>query len=513
MYSLVQLVAKIAKQKMNKQIYYRLIALWVLCEAMLGGIIHGLKIPVSGLFVGSGAVICICLIAWYVPNKGAIIKATIIVAIFKMMLSPQAPPPAYIAVLFQGLLGEFLFFRNRKFYRLSCILLAVLSLLESGLQRILVLTIVYGNDLWIVINDFINGLTKQKVSTNYSLFIGAAYVLLHLITGIVVGWIASILPGRIEKWSKKKEFLIELNDFTETKRPAVVKKRKRLRKGLFVIWIILIGLYAQSYFKIGDPLLPSSIALKIFIRSTIIVLSWIFLIAPLLKQLLHRWLKKEKEKSQIEIKAVVQLLPATQQLISQSWKLTSANKGWHRIKRTIKFILVNSLNHEQNNPLSDFPSSRQIIYVLTAPIQSGKTTALINWSANRNDVFGILTPIVNGKRVFMNAHTKEQFPMEATEDETDILVVGRYTFSKANFEKAIQVIHDAIQKDGWLIIDEVGPLELMGEGFYKIISEVLTLSNKKIAFVVREKLIDQVTNKFLINKNFKKITSQDLKNF
>ena len=182
-------------------IYYRLIALWVLCEAMLGGIIHGLKIPVSGLFVGSSAVICICLIAWYVPQRGAIIKATIIVAIFKMMLSPQAPPPAYIALFFQGFLGELLFFRNRKFYQVSCILFAVLSLLESGLQRILVLTIVYGNDLWKVINDFINGLTKQKISTNYSLLIGTAYVSLHLLTGILVGLLASVLPKRIEKRS------------------------------------------------------------------------------------------------------------------------------------------------------------------------------------------------------------------------------------------------------------------------------------------------------------------------
>jgi hypothetical protein len=47
----------------DKLIYYRLIALWVLCEAMLGGIIHGFKIPVSGLIVGSFAVVCNCLIA------------------------------------------------------------------------------------------------------------------------------------------------------------------------------------------------------------------------------------------------------------------------------------------------------------------------------------------------------------------------------------------------------------------------------------------------------------------
>src|SRR4030095_14723436 len=105
-------------------IFYRLIALWALSEAMLGGIIHGLKIPVSGLVVGSCAVICICLIAYYIPSKGSIIKATVIVAIFKMMLSPQAPPPAYIAVFFQGLMGELLFW-NRKYFRLFCVILAL----------------------------------------------------------------------------------------------------------------------------------------------------------------------------------------------------------------------------------------------------------------------------------------------------------------------------------------------------------------------------------------------------
>src|SRR5687768_15660381 len=106
-------------QASQSLVYYRLIALWVLCEALLGGIIHGLRLPVSGIIVGSAAVICITLIAWKVPHKGAILKATVIVAIFKMMLSPQAPPPAYIAVFFQGMTGE-LFFWNRKNFKAAC---------------------------------------------------------------------------------------------------------------------------------------------------------------------------------------------------------------------------------------------------------------------------------------------------------------------------------------------------------------------------------------------------------
>ncbi len=480
----------------DNRIYYRLIALWVLCEAMLGGIIHGFKIPVSGLVVGGCAVICICLIVWYVPNKGAIIKATIIVAIFKMMLSPQAPPPAYIAVFFQGLLGEALFW-NRRFYRFSCILLAVLSLLESGLQRILALTILYGNDLWLVFNNFINGLTKQKVTTNYSLWIGSGYVALHLITGVLVGWWASLLPKRIDKWSKDEKYRIVTDTPATISLPAASKKKKRLKKGLFIIWLLLIGLYIQSYFKMGTPLLPSHISLKILLRSLIIVLGWIFIIGPLLKQLLHWWLKKKQTQSQQDVQEVLRILPATQQLIAQSWKQSAGNKGWKRINRWSKMVLVNALS-----PLSNqWEGVGGAVYILTAPIQTGKTTSLVAWSEKREDVYGILTPVVDGKRMFMNAHNRQLFLMEAKEGETETLSVGRFIFGKANFEKAIQIIRDGIDKKGWLVIDEIGPMEIRGEGFSHVVKEVLAKRKHNILLVVRDKedMVEKVKNQFGIS--------------
>lgn len=466
---------------MNKQVYYRLIALWVLCEAMLGGIIHGFKIPVSGLVVGSCAIICICLIAWYAPAKGSIIKATIIVAIFKMMLSPQAPPPAYIAVFFQGLLGELLFWK-RRFFTLSCILLATLGLLESGLQRILMLTIVYGNDLWKVVNNFFNGLTRQKETTNYSLLIGGGYVILHLITGLFVGWWASLLPKRIEQWNKEGKYSINVKNIQEKEIVAPVKKRKRFKKGLFLVWLLLIGLYVQSYYKIGTPLLPSHISLKILLRSFIIVLGWLFIVGPLLKQLLHWWLKKKQAVSQQEVQEVLELLPTLQQLVTQCWKETANNKGWKRINICSKMILVNALSSNKQTG----KEKHQQVYILTAPVQTGKTTSLIQWCENRNDVYGILTPVVEGKRVFRNANTKEQFPMEAADDETEILTVGRFVFSKMNFYKAIEIIRTSVNKKGWLIIDEIGPMELRGEGFSEILKEMLLTRDDRILIVIRE---------------------------
>ncbi len=478
----------------SKGTYYRLIALWVLCEAMLGGIIHGLKIPVSGLVVGSCAIVCICLIAWYVPQKGAILKATVIVAIFKMMLSPQAPPPAYIAVFFQGLLGELLFW-NRRMYTVSCILLAVLGLLESGLQRILVLTIVYGNDLWKVINNFMNGLTRQKETTNYSLIIGGGYVLLHLLTGIALGIWTGRLPRRISAWRETREYAIMVNSDTSIPLPAHARKKKKLRTGVFIVWVLLIALYIQSYYKIGTPLLPSHISMKIFLRSLIIILGWIFIIGPLLTQLLHTWLKKRQSKSQQDIQEVLSLLPSTQRLVAECWKRSAGNKGWKRIIAFSKMVLVNALTPlsvlwREVKPVAVAGKSappNADIFILTAPVQSGKTTSLVQWSANRNDVHGILTPVINGKRVFMDAQSREQFHMEATEDDEDILAVGRFVFSKDNFGKAVQIIRDAIHEEGWLVIDEVGPLELRGEGFSEVLNEVLTIRQERILLVVRDK--------------------------
>lgn len=471
-------------------VYYRLIAIWVLCEAMLGGIIHGFKIPVSGLVVGSCAIVCICMIGWYAPARGAILKATIIVAIFKMMLSPQAPPPAYIAVFFQGLLGELLF-RNRKMFPVSCIVLAVLGLLESGLQRILVLTIVYGNDFWRVVNNFFNGLIKQKGNTNYSFWIGSVYVLLHLVTGFIVGWWASRLPGRIEKWSGDSSTALLISSTGQTL-PSKAGKKRKFRIGMLIIWLLLVGLYVQSYFKIGTPLLSAHISMKILLRSLIIVFGWMFIVGPLLKQLLHGWLKKKQTQSRQEVQEVLQLLPVMQDLVVEAWRRSGSRKGLKRIQTFSKLVLVNALGTQAAT------GTGSELFILTAPIQSGKTTSLIKWSENRSDIFGILTPVVDGKRVFMNAQNRQLFLMEARDGEQEILQVGRFTFSKTNFDRATKIIRDNMHQPGWLVIDEIGPMEIRGEGFHDLLQEVIAERKGKILLVVREKenMLQQVREKF-----------------
>ena len=335
------------ERAIEKLIYYRLIALWILCEAMLGGILHGFKIPVTGLIVGSSAVVCISLIAYYTSSKGSILKATLIVAIFKMMLSPQAPLTAYFAVFFQGLMGEALFW-NRKMYAFSCFLLGVVVLLESGLQRIIILTIVYGKDLWNAINIYINGITGQTILTNYSFFLIAAYIVLHLIVGISIGLGIGRLPHKIQLWTEiHKNYLFTLpkkNVKTEILFPAVKRKRKFL-KSFVIIWCVLLLFYFQTF--------TPQIYVKIFIRSLLILLICYFIIGPILTLLLTQWLQKKQIKEYAHIQKILQMLPDTKQLVIKSWQLSAIKKGIHRIWLCSKIILVNTFYTLDNEVPSD----------------------------------------------------------------------------------------------------------------------------------------------------------------
>jgi nucleoside-triphosphatase THEP1 len=136
------------------------------------------------------------------------------------------------------------------------------------------------------------------------------------------------------------------------------------------------------------------------------------------------------------------------------------------------------------------------IFILTGSIQTGKTTALVKWSTANENVFGILTPIVSGKRIFMNAFSKEVFSMEAEPIETDILSIGKYSFSAKSFENANDILHAVQDKNCYCIVDEIGPLELKEQGLCYSIKKILSLKNPIKILVVRAGLVEKVIEFF-----------------
>ncbi|MEP7164516.1 MAG: hypothetical protein ABI741_07475 [Ferruginibacter sp.] len=331
------------EREYSKQVYYRLIALWVICEAFAGGIMHAAKLPFTGLVVSSLAITCIILIAYYVPTKGAILKATLIVAIFKLMLSPHSPPTAYIAVFFQGLMGQLLLM-NRRYFKVSSVLLAVLSLFESAIQRILVLLLFSGTDLWKAVNQFIQKTTGEKDLTDYSLGLAIGYVILHALIGIFVGIAAVRLATLSAGWKNETPSLLIDNAFSGT---AIVTKRnnrkRKLKPAFVIILLALLALYIQSYIDPKYAVIQSHIILNILLRSILILLVWYLVAGPLIMFALKRSLRLQQQKYKQEINEVMLLLPQIRYIFKRSFKLSESRKGLARIKLFLKTLLVNVL--------------------------------------------------------------------------------------------------------------------------------------------------------------------------
>ena len=169
----------------------RLTALWALNECGLGGFLHAIQSPFTGLFVGSIAMICIALICSFTEHKWQTVMTSLaIVLVIKAFVSPHSAPTAYIAVVFQGVTGALIYKYIPGLFFSSVFFLCV-GLLESALQRLLTLTILYGNTLWEAINKWGSWVTEKwnfVLPFSSSGMIIGFYLLIHLLAGIMIGW-------------------------------------------------------------------------------------------------------------------------------------------------------------------------------------------------------------------------------------------------------------------------------------------------------------------------------------
>ena len=143
------------------------------------------------------------------------------------------------------------------------------------------------------------------------------------------------------------------------------------------------------------------------------------------------------------------------------------------------------------------------IQILQGSIHSGKSTYLMEYCKQHKNTCGILTPTIDGKRHFLNIETQETKLMEAAENETEVLKIGKYIFSQKAFDWACSCIEEASKKNcEFLIIDEIGPLELQGKGFAETLKNILYLDKPEfnLLLVIRDNAVIEVVEYFKINK-------------
>jgi molybdenum cofactor guanylyltransferase len=142
------------------------------------------------------------------------------------------------------------------------------------------------------------------------------------------------------------------------------------------------------------------------------------------------------------------------------------------------------------------------IYILSQPVQTGKTSLLMQWVKERQDVAGILTPDVDGKRKLFNI-TQQTYSDLQLDEKSEGIQIGRFMFDRQVFEQAQQIIRASVATNpSWLIIDEIGRLEMdRNEGLEPAVSETIrhfrsTLCGTKLLLVIRDYLLNDAVAQY-----------------
>ncbi|MBI5401812.1 MAG: hypothetical protein HY959_00280 [Ignavibacteriae bacterium] len=338
----------------NSDTVARLTALWALSEGFLGGFLHMAKIPLTGLMLGSVAVILMSLISKFSGKNGSILKATLIVLIVKGVISPYTPLTAYLAVSLQGILGELLFL-NRKFPSVSSVLLGIIVSFFSSVQKVVFLTIIFGQNLWDSIDQFAVIVFKEffglinsgiAISKGLILVYSSVHVLFGLLGGIYAARLAKRADSLLHSYGRN---LFDVKSFTEE---SIKKTKKSKHKrwwfkpsGIF-FFAVTVTVFAFSYYYPELSGVKQNSVIIMLVRGILLMLIWYKFASPLLMLGFKKIMEKKKNKYTGEIENVVGSLPLFKSVVKFCWRETSASKGIKRIHRFFSLVLFNLLTVE-----------------------------------------------------------------------------------------------------------------------------------------------------------------------
>jgi nucleoside-triphosphatase THEP1 len=158
-----------------------------------------------------------------------------------------------------------------------------------------------------------------------------------------------------------------------------------------------------------------------------------------------------------------------------------------------------------------------MIFILTGPIRSGKSTAIDKWCNSCVDVDGIVClDNSQGKRYFKHIQSQEKYDAEAEiQTKSEVIPIGNFIFSQKAFDTANAYLLMVNKKSDYkyLVMDELGKLELKNKGLHdsakSIVLPHLKDVSKHIILLVRETLLNEIVAHYEIS-HYKVLKKEDL---
>ena len=134
-----------------------------------------------------------------------------------------------------------------------------------------------------------------------------------------------------------------------------------------------------------------------------------------------------------------------------------------------------------------------MIFILTGPVHSGKTTLLKRLvrelKGQKYRLDGFLSEAVREKEEtvgydLFDLKRERSIPFIRRTGEKEWQRIGSYFFIPQGLAEAEKIILRGIEAD-ILVVDEVGPLELSGKGFWPVLKQVIFKPLPSFLFVMR----------------------------
>ena len=232
-----------------------LASVWGVAEAGLGGVMHGLKLPFTGLTVGGVAATVLIVLAAHerglyhsekrpTRNTSLLLKVTGTILLIKALASPHSPITAYVAVAFQGVLAAGLF-RLIPSFRLAAFLFSLLAMMESATQKLLMLWLVYGHAFFEAL-DALTGYAKAQIATLPLPTLSTPTVLvlflgIYAVWGALLGWTVGRWPSRASELSPSL-----LTDWEQHAPSQLPQAPHRKRPTRYLVLALLVAVLAAA---------------------------------------------------------------------------------------------------------------------------------------------------------------------------------------------------------------------------------------------------------------------------
>jgi len=540
-------------------------SLWAANEIVLGSFLHNIRFPLSGTIMSFFSVIFIFAFITRWPQKGLIIRAGFIAAMMKSIAPSAIILGPMVGIIVEAIILEAFFFLSRG--RLALMLLAGgLAVSEVLFQKVFTLLISFGWDIMLMIDALYQFVNKQlqAYSLQGQLAVGLLFSIYFSIgvIGALIGIRAGKMSFKMEKevaaapifpqkknqslfgdeQAEKYSWLLLIIHFTVliggmywinyahwTLSLAYVglyfafiawryhKAFTHLKKPSFWIIFFVISILAGLFFNQKSTGTFFSwagfvIGIKMNIRAALVVISFAAigkeLKSPLIKTIMY----------QGGLQNFYRALNLSFGVLPESLK---AFPGPKEILRSPILLVSKLLLYAENliRELERRDNNMVPIIIISGNIQEGKTT-FVKKVIHRLQRQGINIAGFTSEVIYEN-NLRQGYELHNIAGELSIELCsitenvnwtkqGKFYFNPEAVTKGNQILKNIPNDTQLTILDEVGPLEVKGQGWGPAIQKLTEENQSPMLWVVRDSLVKKISRRWPVGKIYHFKLSDDL---